>query len=322
MHDSPENAAHNGAMSGNAEANAAMEAASQAFSVETIASLVEGTEHLKHAARLGHGGALTQLAHFTAAGVHGPADWDKAADMLVEAAGRGSFIAGEELRVVAGAGEGAPSELRQRIDFRAAIAPRPTESLSDAPRIRASRAFMSPAECAWFIERGRARLAPAEVYDQAGGLKRVDERSNSSASFRLLDVDLPLVLFQARMSQTIGLPGPWFEPSTLLHYAPGQCFLPHYDWLDARIPAYAAELAEGGQRIATLLVYLNDGFEGGETDFPKLNFRFKGSTGDLLAFANLRPDGSCDAETYHQGLPTKRGEKWLLSQWVRDRSRH
>src|SRR5262249_24976840 len=159
----------------------------RAFTVETIEALKEGGAQLERAASLGHCEALTQLAHFTAAGINAPPNWDKAADMLVDAALRGSALAEAELRLLGGdarigagaqAGGGAQvggglqasvGELRGRIDFRAAIAPRPTENLSEAPRIRASRGFMSREECRWVVERGRDRLRPAEVYDQAQG---------------------------------------------------------------------------------------------------------------------------------------------------------
>ena len=67
-----------------------------------------------------------------------------------------------------------------------------------------------------------------------------------------------------------------------------------------------------GQRAATLLVYLNDDYEGGETDFPRINFRFKGGLGDALIFSNIDPAGAPDYDTVHAGLPPTTGEKWLF----------
>jgi prolyl 4-hydroxylase len=309
-------------MSENAEARAAMQAANSSFTAETTESLLEGIAHLERAAALGDAEALTQLAHFVVAGVTNPADWDRGADMLLEAAQRGSTRAADELHLVAGGAGGELPSVRRRIDMRSAVAPRRMENLSTAPRIRVVRGFLSAGECRWLIESGRHRLKPAMVYDKfADNTVRVGARTNSSTSFRILDIDLPLVLIHARMSNTIGLPGHWFEPAALLHYTPGQQFLPHYDFLDPNVPAYAADIARMGQRIATLLIYLNDDFEGGETAFPSIDLRFKGRTGDLLAFANLKPDGAPDELTLHAGLPPVRGEKWLLSQWVRDRPR-
>jgi prolyl 4-hydroxylase len=66
-------------------------------------------------------------------------------------------------------------------------------------------------------------------------------------------------------------------------------------------------------------VYLNDDYEGGETEFPRIGLRFRGKRGDALMFDNVRPSGALDYDTLHAGLPPTRGEKWLFSQWVRSR---
>jgi hypothetical protein len=111
------------------------------------------------------------------------------------------------------------------------------------------------------------------------------------------------------------------EPTSVLHYAPGEQFKPHYDFLNPDVPGYALERTTKGQRVATFLLYLNDDFEGGETDFPLLNYRYKGRKGDALLFWNVDPSGASDLQTLHAGLPTSQGEKWLLSQWLRERVR-
>ena len=85
-------------------------------------------------------------------------------------------------------------------------------------------------------------------------------------------------------------------------------------------PGTAADLARRGQRIATFLIYLNDDFEGGETQFPKAGIAHRGSTGDALFFANITPEGAPDPLTLHAGTPPTKGEKWIFSQWIRDRS--
>ena len=59
--------------------------------------------------------------------------------------------------------------------------------------------------------------------------------------------------------------------------------------------------------------------EGGETHFPQAGVRFKGRKGEALVFRNVTPSGAPDFDTLHAGLPPSRGEKWLLSQWVRRR---
>jgi hypothetical protein len=69
----------------------------------------------------------------------------------------------------------------------------------------------------------------------------------------------------------------------------------------------------------TFLTYLNDDYEGGETDFPRIGYRYKGRRGDALYFVNVDGAGAPDYRTVHAGLPPASGTKWLLSQWVRSR---
>ena len=71
--------------------------------------------------------------------------------------------------------------------------------------------------------------------------------------------------------------------------------------------------------MGTFLVFLNEDFEGGETEFPKAGIAFRGRTGDGLFFANVTRDGRPDPLTLHAGRPPTRGEKWILSQWIRER---
>ena len=185
--------------------------------------------------------------------------------------------------------------------------------------MRVVEQFASPAECSWLIERTRERLRPASVISSAtGGHGYNLARSNSGAGFRVPDMDLVIELIRARISAATRLPLPLFEPTQVLHYAPGQEFRPHFDFMDPANPAYREELRRG-QQIATFLVYLNDRFAGGETDFPDANIRFRGRTGDAIFWANVGPDGRPDPLTRHAGLPPTSGEKWILSQWIRGR---
>ena len=97
-------------------------------------------------------------------------------------------------------------------------------------------------------------------------------------------------------------------------------FEDHYDFVDPQTPGYAQEIARNGQRRITFLLYLNDDYEGGETAFPRLDVHHRGRAGDALFFVNVRPDGVGDTRTLHAGRPPVRGEKWVLSQFIRDRA--
>jgi prolyl 4-hydroxylase len=89
--------------------------------------------------------------------------------------------------------------------------------------------------------------------------------------------------------------------------------------VNPRIPNYQTEIAQRGQRIITFLVYLNDDYEGGETDFPELGLRYHGAKCDGLFFTNALPDGEADLRMVHAGRPPKDNEKWLMSQFIRNR---
>ena len=77
---------------------------------------------------------------------------------------------------------------------------------------------------------------------------------------------------------------------------------------------------EHGGRKYTVLIYLNDDYEGGETHFKILDTKIKGNTGDIVFFKNMLKDSQqSDPNSIHSGTPIKSGEKWLLNLWIRDR---
>ncbi len=127
------------------------------------------------------------------------------------------------------------------------------------------------------------------------------------------------VLAQQRMAACLGVAFRQFEPITVLHYAEGEEITEHFDFVDPHVPDYEQEIARQGQRIATFLVYLNDDHGGGETDFPRVGVTHKGSVGEGLVFINALADGSADQRTLHAGRPPRTGEKWIVSQFVRNR---
>jgi len=110
------------------------------------------------------------------------------------------------------------------------------------------------------------------------------------------------------------------EPTQVLRYVVGQQFGAHVDFLDVTTPAQAVDVRQHGQRAMTVLVYLNDNYDGGDTAFPDLGLSFKGRKGDALVFWNLTEAGEPDWRTRHVGTAPTRGVKWLLSQWIRIRA--
>jgi prolyl 4-hydroxylase len=281
---------------------------------------------LRDAARAGDGEASRHLATLAAAGIGMPQSWARAMTHLFAAALAGSPSARGQLAVLSGKGDSVDLEedaapywrvLCAAVRIEDWLKPCEKQVLNASPRTVAIAGFLQPAACAWLIGLASDGLSPARTYG-ADGVARVDTagRSNSAFEFGIVETDVVLLLTRQRMAATIGVPVAALETSQILHYASGQQFARHHDYLEPSLP----DVAENGQRIVTFLVYLNDSFEGGETDFPTLGLRHRGALGDALYFGNLDADGAPDPRTLHAGLPPTQGAKWLLSQWIRNRA--
>ena len=107
---------------------------------------------------------------------------------------------------------------------------------------------------------------------------------------------------------------------TVLHYSPGEQITNHFDFVDPSSPNYEQLLEQQGQRIVTFLVYLNEDYEGGETEFPRLGVSHKGRKGEGLYFVNALRSREPDRRMLHAGRPPSAGEKWVVSQFIRDRA--
>ena len=272
------------------------------------------------AAERGDPDALERKALFEAVGCRRQQSWERAFDYLAQAAERGSQSAKDQLRILARVDDEARDweAIRSGISIEKLLVPPDKQVLSEAPRLRVMRGFASAGECAWLVQQARERLRPASAITESGAQTLRPGRTNRAIEYQLADMDVVVELVRARISFATRLPLPIFETSQVLHYAPGQEFRTHHDYLDPDNPAHAEHL-QGGQRIATFLIYLNDDFEGGETSFPHLGINFRGKTGEALVFGNLAPDRMPDPRTQHAGRPPTRGVKWLFSQWIRNR---
>ena len=285
-----------------------------------------GVNMVRTAAERGDSEALHICAVIASQDMNLHARWRVALDFLVGAAEKGSALARRELQLLSGSEDAAPARSFQddarRVNIERWLKPAPPQTRFEAPRIVTCTGFATAAECDWLIQRAGPRLKPAEVYDpQAQGGLRADEiRNNSDTSFDIVESDLVLMALRERIARLALLQTDEFEPTMVLHYTPGQQFAPHFDFVDATAPHLASDIAENGQRVATFLLYLNDDFEGGETDFPALGWRYKGRKGDALLFWNVDATGLPDPATLHAGLKPVRGEKWVLSQWMRRKS--
>jgi hypothetical protein len=265
----------------------------------------------------GDADAASLLATLHAAGAWTPPDWPQALNWLARAADMGSEPARDQLDLLAPPGR-SWAERARSTGMERLLGCANRVVLSDRPRVRLAEGFIDPAMCDWLtglvrnrMERGRMGLN----YDIAGWVS--PERTNSVFMFTVFDADCIVALVRMRIATLLKLPGAHMEPPQMFHYATGQELAPHVDYYrrDDRAPGVDYQ----GDRIASFLLYLNDGFEGGETEFLRPGLKVKPRKGGAVYFANVGDDGRPDPQTLHAGRRVTAGEKWLLSQWIHDR---
>lgn len=293
----------------------------------------EGAEFILEASREGISEAVALVAVFQGIGIYQEKNWEQALNTLAHAAELGSESAREQLILLAEAGEPAAdqsllaaenpdfwSQFPARINLQNWLTAPPATTLSEDPLINSFKDFLPAPVCRRLIRLSSRRLKPALVYDAVNKRNyQSAERTNSIAEFNLVENDLIHFLIQERMSSATGVPMIQMEGTAILNYQPGQEISDHYDFIDPDLPNYRQEISENGQRIITFLIYLNDNYSDGETVFPKLGIRHKGRTGEGLFFTNALENGASDLRTLHAGTPPLNGEKWIVSQFIRNR---
>jgi len=184
----------------------------------------------------------------------------------------------------------------------------------EAPALRVLEGILTPDECDELITLARPRMQRALTVDSEGK-HQVDQARTSEGMFFTLG-ELPLVdRIERRLAALLGIPANHGEGLQILHYRPGQEYEPHYDWFDPEQPGYESITASGGQRIATVVMYLNTPEKGGGTAFPELGLTVTARRGSAIYFAY---EGG-DINSLHAGLPVIQGEKWIATKWLRER---
>lgn len=282
------------------------------------ASWPRAVEWLVRAAEAGDPDPIRQLAFLL------PPAYAREQRVLLEAAARGGDLAARRKLARLGKAEGPPVTIEWARIAQAVRRPDLPDGISEivreSPAIRTRRAVLDADLCDYLICAAVPLLARARVNDPARGADRVDDsRTNSFANFWLLEGDVVTDGIDRMLARLVGAAPATGEPMSILHYAPGEQFAPHFDYFEPDAPAHAAQIAAGGQRVATCLVYLNDAFEGGATAFVDLDLELRGAPGAALFWRNVDSAGAPDRQTRHAGIAPTSGEKWLLSKWFRDR---
>jgi hypothetical protein len=274
---------------------------------------------LREAAARGGAEAAALLSICAAWGVAQTRNVDTALDHLARAAGLGWDPALRELQLLARDSGSDAAALRRKVDLASWRYTPPVRVMFEKPRIVVVERFATADECRWLIGRAGSGLMRAKVYRGSATPQVAETRTNREMSFTIFNADVVLSLIRDRIAAASGAPVTHFEIAKLLHYSPGEQFALHADFIEAKTPELAHDLAARGQRVATFLIYLNDGYEGGATQFPRLDWQYRGGCGDALLFSNVDAGGAPDYDTVHAGMPPTAGEKWVLSQWIRAR---
>ena len=188
-----------------------------------------------------------------------------------------------------------------------------------APRIVLFGNLLSTDECDQMIELSRGKLARSSVVNNETGAYDIHpHRTSYGTYFDRGENDL-IRRLETRIADLVQFPVENGEPIQILHYEPGGEYKPHYDYFDPRQPGNEQVLTQGGQRIATLVMYLNDVEAGGSTVFPEVGVDVLPRRGNAVYFAYCSETGALDARSLHGGSPVGAGEKWIATKWFRER---
>lgn len=191
--------------------------------------------------------------------------------------------------------------------------------LSGCPSVWLAEQFLSPQACETLINKAKGRLARSRIYDVETGEELLhDARTSSLVVVEAELHDQFIVDLEERLAQLSRFPVENGENIQILNYQIGQEYRPHYDFFDPDRPGSISALQPGGQRVVTILMYLNTVAAGGECIFPRVGLSVAPRQGDALMFYNTYSDGVLDRDSLHSSLPVLEGEKWVATQWIRE----
>lgn len=276
---------------------------------------------LEAAALHGSTVAMALLGERLASGLHGDADPARANSIRRLAAGSGMPVPAPDPN--AGFAKPDPAQapvLPDTLDFSAlaSFVQAPAGHLREPQaNVQSAEAFLSPEECLYIQCLGGPQLQPSISVDPNGQAQRNRIRTSHDFLFTPQSETVALKLLQMRMAAFAGLPLQNAEALVLLRYAPGQEYLPHRDYLP---PSHFTAIKDGGsgQRLRTVISYLNTPAEGGDTAFPLLGMQVAAVAGRILRFDSIQPDGRLNAASLHAGTPVKQGLKWICTLWLRE----
>lgn len=186
-----------------------------------------------------------------------------------------------------------------------------------SPRVVVFGELLSIEECEALIADARRRLVRSLVVEtQTGGEVLNIDRTSDGMFFERGETEL-VQRIEARIARLLNWPLENGEGLQILRYSPGAQYRPHYDYFDPKDAGTASILQRGGQRVATLVMYIGEPAQGGATTFPDVGLEVAPQRGSAVFFSYDQPDPA--TRTLHGGAPVLAGEKWVATKWLRER---
>jgi prolyl 4-hydroxylase len=185
------------------------------------------------------------------------------------------------------------------------------------PRVVLLGGLLSDDECDGLIALAAPRLVRSETVDNATGGSEVNAARTSDGMF-FERGEAPLIArIEQRIATLVGWPVDRGEGIQVLRYRPGAEYRPHHDYFDPKQTGTPRILERGGQRVGTVVMYLNTPEGGGATTFPDVGLEVAPVRGNAVFFSYDRAHPS--TKTLHGGAPVTAGEKWVATKWMRER---
>lgn len=183
------------------------------------------------------------------------------------------------------------------------------------PRVVVFGNLLSHEECDALIELAQSKLARSLTVDNQTGGEEVNSARTSDGMFFGRAENPVCERVERRLAELLRWPFENGEGLQVLRYRTGAQYVPHYDYFDPAQPGTARIVQRGGQRVATIVMYLRTPERGGATVFPDIGLEVQPVKGSAVFFSYDRPHP--DTKTLHGGTPVTLGEKYVATKWLR-----
>jgi prolyl 4-hydroxylase len=190
----------------------------------------------------------------------------------------------------------------------------------DRPQIIVFDDVLTVDECEAIIARSRDRLQPSTTVNGETGVAETHSHRTSEGIYFQHGENEFIARLERRFASLMNCPIENGEGLQVLRYKIGGEYRPHFDYFPPIQSGAKVHVRQGGQRVATLIVYLNDVEAGGETIFPEVGISVVARRGSAVYFRYMNKQGQLDPLSLHGGAPVSAGEKWIMTKWVRERA--